>query len=209
MITWKRISFYSWAVILVLIILLTWKRCGKNTEYIKIKVPAVTGNFKPQVPTYIPRDKPVIVELQGRKTEIENPVNDSLLKAFQSAQQENDSLKQLLLYVDAIQIREFKNHFEDEYLSLDVFTTAQGYVKNVRTDYTIKEREVIHELESTRLRILLGGQLGTNRDFNSMLYKLDLGFQNAKGNIIEGSYLRINGEDYGLIGGKLSVFDIK
>lgn len=209
-INWRKISFVSFAIILILIIALTWKGCGRETKTITVTVPAVSGSFDWQKPTYIPQPMPgEVVELKPRpdnQLEQYKKESDSLLQVYKS---ENDSLKQLAMFSDAIQIRDFENHFEDEYLSLDVFSRAQGYVKDVRIDYTLKEREIQHELESTRLRLLFGGQFGANQDLSSFPYKFDIGFQNAKGHILEGSYMRLNGENYGLIGGKISILELK
>lgn len=210
-INWRKISFVSFAVIIILIIALTWKGCGRESKIITVKVPAVQSSFEWQAPTQmLPNNNlPAIPVLKPRpdlKLERYKKESDSLLEAYRS---ENDSLKQIAMFADAIQIREFKNHFEDEYLSVDVFSRAQGYVKDVRIDYELKERKIQHELESTRLRLLLGGQFGANQDLNSFPYKLDVGFQNAKGHIIEGSYMRLNGENYGLIGGKFSILEVR
>ncbi|AVR43792.1 hypothetical protein C7S20_00060 [Christiangramia fulva] len=191
----------------MLIILLTWKGCGREKQIITVKVPVVQGEFNWQESTLIPNKEPAkVVYLQGRPFPVENPVNDSLLAIYN---QTKDSLKRARMYIDAIQIREYKNHFEDEYLKADVFSKVQGYSKGVRLEYEIKERKITQEIESTRLRLLFGGKIGVNQDLDSFIWEVDAAAQNAKGNIIEASYLRLNKQNYGLIGGKFSIFNIK
>lgn len=209
MLTWKRISFYSWAVILVLIVALTWKGCGKKTEYIVTTIPAVKGSFPAQEPAYIPQEKPVIVKWKDRSFELPNEINDSINNLYLQLAEAKDSIAQYKMWLDAIQIRNYKNHFEDEYLSLDTYVEAQGYVRNVRTEYEIKERQVVQEIERSRLRILIGGQIGFNQDFDSFVYKADLSLQNSKNNTIDASYMRLNGQNYGLIGGKIQLLEFK
>lgn len=209
MLTWKRISFYSWAVIAVLVILLTFKGCGKNTEYIVTTIPAVKGSFPVQEPAFIPQEKPVIVKWKDREFELPNEINDSINKLYLQLAEAKDSIAQYKMWLNAIQIRNYKNHFEDEYLTLDIYTEAQGHVRNVRTEYEIKEREIVQEIERSRLRILFGGQIGFNQDFDSFVYKADLSFQNSKNRTIDASYMRLNGQNYGLIGGKILLFQIR
>tara|TARA_B100000953_G_scaffold278524_1_gene254004 strand:- start:230 stop:871 length:642 start_codon:yes stop_codon:yes gene_type:complete len=211
-VNWFKLT--PWIISIILLVLLLFKSCGKSEQEIKVKVPEVSGKFEGQKPEEIGAPEiEYIVQFKDREIKIKNPVNDSLLAAYKNLEKkyESDSLEleRLRMYVDAIQIRQFKNHFEDEYISLDVFSEAQGYVKDVRIDYTLKEREITHQLESSTLRLLLGAQLGFNQDFNSFPYKLDVGFQNSKGHIIEGSYMRLDAENYFLFGSKISLFKLK
>jgi hypothetical protein len=56
---------------------------------------------------------------------------------------------------------------------------------------------------------LAGGAIGLNKELNQAVYQLDLNFQNRKGNIISAEYLKIGGQEFGMIGYKHSIINIK
>jgi hypothetical protein len=57
-------------------------------------------------------------------------------------------------------------------------------------------------------RILLGAEIGSNFDLD-LTYKINLSFQNQKGNINKVSIQRINSENYFLIGKEISIIKFK
>jgi hypothetical protein len=207
----KILQLLPYVIILVLSILLFFKGCGsKDPEVIKVKVPEVSGEFEPVPPEYVPTPEvPYVIEWKERRIEIPNPVNDSLLKAYRDAQAENDSLKQMLLFLDAIQLREFSNTFEDEYLKLTVSGQVQGKLNYIKPTYTIKSRTLEIEEPQTNLRLLAGFEIGANDKLSEFPLKLNLGMQNAKGNILKASWMRLNGENFYLGGYDFSILNLK
>lgn len=206
---WFKLAPYL--VILILIGMLFFKGCGSAApETFTVKVPEVSGEFKPEAPKYDPVPEiPYVIQWKDRTIKIPNPVNDSLLNAYTAAMAENDSLKQLLLYVDAIQLRTFTNTFEDDYLNLSIKGQVQGYLQYLKPEYTIKERSLEVESPETALRILAGFEFGANKQLTDFPIKLNLGMQNAKGNIFKASYMRLQGQDYYLGGYDFSILNIR
>lgn len=205
------LKILPYAIIAILVFVLFFKGCGKETETITVKVPEVSGDFEEQGPEYIIKRDTIYVTKWKTKTktvEIEtpNPVNDSLAIAYQNIK---DSLGRYKLYLDAIQIKTFENTFEDEYLKLSLTGRVQGDLLGITPKYTIKEREIETEIESAKLRFLLGGGIGNNLNFNDFTYRGNLGLQNAKGNIIRAGYSKMRGEDYIFLEYDFSLFQIE
>lgn len=71
-----------------------------------------------------------------------------------------------------------------------------------RKKIPINEKEVV-------LRTLIGGEIGLNKELNQGTYKLNIGLQNAKNDIIRGSYQKIGTNEYFLVGYDKSIFTIK
>ena len=189
MINWHKLIPYI--IIAVLAAVLWFKGCEKET--IKVKVPEVIGDFEPQKPEYIiEKDTVYITKWKTKTNTIEvptkNPVNDSLVLAYQQAQ---DSLERFKQYLEAIQIRSFSNTFEDEYLDLTISGKVQGKLLSLKPDYKIKERTIETEAP-TNLRLLAGFEIGNSTLFNDFRYKVNIGLQNASGNIYRFGYAKEN-----------------
>lgn len=199
-------------IIAGLIILLFLKSCGNEKsepQIIEVEVPAQSGEFEPQTPKVITKTD-TFYKIKWKEVEVEvpNPVNSDLLEKYETAK---DSLERYKMYVDAIQIKYFESYFEDEYLSLTVTGKVQGEIKSIKPKYTIKTRttETTIAPEQTVFRLLGGVEFGNNTSLNDFRYKFNLGFQNAKGNVISASYEKWNGVDYYWIGYDFSIFSIE
>ena len=109
-----------------------------------VTIPEEKGEFKEQKPVYI-TDTVTVYKTKWKTTtdtiEIitENPVNDSLALAYQ---QTKDSLNRFKMYLDAIQIKQFSNTFEDEYQIINITGEVQGQLNWIKPKYTIKERQI-------------------------------------------------------------------
>lgn len=201
-------------IIVALAVLLWFKSCnGGKGELIKVKVPEVKNEFEKQEPIYITKTDTVYITKWKTKDKIihvetENPVNDSLAIAYQKAV---DSLDRYKLYLSAIQIRDFKTTFDDEFLNLEITGKVQGELKYLKPSYTIKEREIASEVRQKDVvfRFLVGAQLQNSFEFDQFSWNVNAGLQNKKGNIIRAGYSKINGQEYLMLGYDLSVFSIK
>lgn len=208
-------KYLPYLIIIILVFILFFRGCGKEKETITVKVPEVSGEFEEQEPEYIIKTDTVYITKWRTETEtIEiktpNPVNDSLAKAYADLQdQYNADFKRYEMYLNSIQIREFKNVFEDDFVRLTMSGRVQGDLLGITPKYTIKEREVRTEVESERLRVLIGGELGNSLDFDDFRYKANLGLQNANGNIIRAGYSRMHSKDYIFLGYDFSLFTIR
>lgn len=116
-----------------------------------------------------------------------------------------DSLQKAELYRLATQLKAFESQFEDEHIKLTINgILAGGEVKEMTPTYTIKERTV--NVPQTKFRLLVGGGLGNSLTFDKPLFNANLGFQNAKGNILRFGY---DSEKRIFLGYDFSVFSIK
>ena len=205
----------GWVLAVVFGVALLFKTCGKSTETVDVNVPEQSGEFDEQEPIYITKRDTVYITKWRTKTdtieiETQNPVNDSLAKAYADLQGEFDaSFRRYEMYLDAIQIRNFENTFEDEYLKIVMSGRVQGDLLGIKPKYTIKERTVQTEVESAKLRVLIGGDLGNNTSFDNFLFRPRLSIQNAKGNILSASYSKIANQDYFFVGYDFSLFQLK
>lgn len=134
--------------------------------------------------------------------------NEKLKTAFAK---ETDSLKKVIAYNKAIQLNKFSTKFEDENIIINIDGIVQGEVKEITPSYIRKkiETEVPVKVKETVLRVLVGGGFGLNQELNQAAYQLDLNFQNRKGNVISAEYLKIGGQEFGMVGYKHSIINIK
>ena len=182
---------------ILLFIVLWFKGCSGATptpQIAKVIIPEVKGNFQAK--------KPVHEAISSRKErtatgkeilQVENPINKKLIAENEKLKKDfakaNDSIKKLS-FNKAIQLNKFSTKFEDENIVLKVNGVVRGEVKEVTPDYTIKKKEieVPVKVKETVFRVLAGGAIGLNKKMNQATYKLDLNFQNRKGNIISVGY---------------------
>lgn len=91
-------------------------------------------------PVEVQRDTIYITKWKLKDTtvyvETKNPVNDSLLQAYELAA---DSLERFRMYVEAIQLRGYETQFEDHRIEITFSTEVQGVLNRVTPKYTIKE----------------------------------------------------------------------
>ena len=196
-----------YAIVALLLAFLFFRECTRETKVVRVTVPAVEGEFKPQKPVYITEtDTLYITKWKDRKIYTENPVNDSLAVAYQQAM---DSLSRYKLYLDAIQIRSFRNIFENDTIKITVEGEVQGELRYLKPSYLIKEREIDVEVPETKLRLLAGAEIGNNTNFSDFQYKLNVGLQNKKGGIYRLGYSRENFEDIIWVGYDFSILNFK
>ena len=115
-----------------------------------------------------------------------------------------DSLQKAELYRLATQLKAFESQFEDEHIKLTINgILAGGDVKEITPTYTIKERTV--NVPQTKFRLLAGGGISNTLTFDKPLFNANIGFQNAKGNILRFSF---DTEQRIMIGYDFSLFKI-
>ena len=208
-----KTTFSKYVFIVALIagvLLFLWiKGCDRNSDDGTVIIPPIDGEFEPQKPIYVDRTDTVYVTRWRTKTdtieiETENPVNDSLAIAYQKAL---DSIDRYKMFLDAIQIRNFENIFEDDTIKITVTGEVQGQLNWLKPIYHIKEREI--DVPVTRLRLLAGGEVGGSTSISNFQYKLNLGLQNKKGDIYRLGYARQHSEDIIWVGFDFSILNLK
>lgn len=213
---WKEaIKYLGWVLLFAVLWLRGCNRSEIPNNSVKVEVPEVKGNFEPKKPVHEVVVKPSSWRREKGVTEyVENPIDEKLiaenekLKADFSAA--NDSIKKLH-FSKAVQLNKFSTNFEDENLILNIDGIVQGEVKEITPGYTIKKKkiEVPVKQKETVFRVLAGGSIGVNKELNQAAYQLDLNFQNRKGDILSAEYLNVGGQQFGMVGFKKSIFNIK
>ncbi len=118
----------------------------------------------------------------------------------------SDSIKQAELYRLATQLKQFESNFEDDHLKLTINGIIAGNeVKEITPTYTIKERKIDVQQKQVKFRLLGGIGLANTLKFDKALFNANLGFQNAKGNILRIGY---DSESRILVGYDFSIFKI-
>ena len=182
---------------ILLFIVLWFKGCSGATptpQIAKVIIPEVKGNFQAKKPVHEAISSRKERTVTGKEIlQVENPINKKLIAENEKLKKDfakaNDSIKKLS-FNKAIQLNKFSTKFEDENIVLNVNGVVRGEVKEVTPDYTIKKKEieVPVKVKETVFRVLAGGAIGLNKKMNQATYKLDLNFQNRKGNIISAGY---------------------
>lgn len=118
----------------------------------------------------------------------------------------SDSIKQAKMYRLATELKKFESNFEDENLKLTINGIIAGNeVKEITPTYTIKERKIDVPQKQVKFRMLVGGGLGNSLTFDKPIFNANVGFQNAKGNILRFSF---DTEQRIMIGYDFSLFKI-
>ena len=215
---------------ILLFIVLWFKGCSGTTptpQIAKVIVPEVKGTFEAKKPVHeaVSSKKEHTATLKNsvvkqslttgkENLQVENPIDKNLIAENEKLKNDfakaNDSIKKLS-FNKAIQLNKFSTNFEDENIIINVNGVVQGEVKEITPNYTIKKKEVEVpvKVKETVFRVLAGGAIGLNKEMNQAAYKLDLNFQNRKGNIISAEYLNIGGQEFGMVGYKHSIINIK
>jgi hypothetical protein len=214
----KVLGYLGW---LLLFLSIWFKGCSSQTESVKkvtVKTPEVKSTFKSKKPTSKPievKHNPSNEVKKDGLVYVENPLNKKLLSENEKlksdfAKLQSDTLKQKS-YEKAIELNQFSSKFEDDHLILNVNGIVRGEVLEITPSYTKKSIEIPVEIKQkeTYLRVLIGPSFGINKELNRGVYKFDVDFQNKRGDIFSGEYMRVNGQDFGLIGIKKSILNLK
>lgn len=118
----------------------------------------------------------------------------------------SDSIKQAELYHLATELKKFESNFEDENLKLTINGIIAGNeVKEMTPTYTIKSKKIDVPQKQVKFRMLVGGGLCNSLTFDKPLFNANVGFQNAKGNVLRFSF---DTEQRIMIGYDFSLFKI-
>lgn len=133
------------------------------------------------------------IQYKDKIAYVENPSTQRQLDLYLK---ENDSLKRLKMYGEAITEHTQTNTFENEYLKADITSTVQGKLKSLSLDnYTIKSRELpitIPPPKETNFALFLGGGGYYDNKHQELGYKVGATFQNKKGDQLTLEYAPIN-----------------
>lgn len=228
MIQTKNIDCYKTTfLILAITFSILWlKSCSTESQtpqLVDVTVPAVQAKLETKKPVQEPVKLPK--NDNSKIVKVENPIDKQLIAENERLQQyvaeneklklafaqERDSLKKQLLFEKVVQLNNFSTDYEDDNLKLHLKGVVQGEVKEITPSYKIKERTAQAEVKAkeTVLRLLAGGGFGINKDLNQATWKLNIGIQNRKGNVIRASYQKIGNQDFLLGEYDFSIFNFK
>lgn len=122
--------------------------------------------------------------IKGNIVYLPGKVDTIKVKVFEKAE---DSTK-IKMFADATKIRQYKNNFNDSIADVSIFTETKGELLKIAPKITIKAR--LPEKKTT-FSLYTGGGLYLNNNFD-LGYKLDVKFQNKKGDLFGASYDPIN-----------------
>lgn len=175
------------AILILVIALFTQRGCSaQTTSKQKVIVPEKNGEFKNPVAIINEKSKRDSVIWKDKIIKTENPINKKLAEDFIASQKENDSLKSLKLYLNAIEERESEYIFDNKDLKLEIKTKTRGEILKITPKYTIKEREEILEVKSKEsvFAIYAGLGLETTTTLERLTPEVNLGIQNKKGDLL-------------------------
>ncbi|MGZ9736550.1 hypothetical protein [Flavobacterium sp. GNP002] len=213
-------EFFKYLGWILLFVFLWLRGCSGSTptpQIVKVTVPEVKGSFQAKKPVHEAVTKPSSRRQEKGVTEyIDNPIDEKLIteneKLKSDFAKETDSLKRIIAYNKSMQLNKFSSTpFEDENIIINIEGIVQGEVKEITPSYVRKkiETQVQVKQKQTVLRVLVGGSIGVNKELNQAAYQLDLNFQNRKGDILSAEYLNVGGQQFGMVGFKKSIFNIK
>lgn len=179
-------------ILSLLLIIFVQRSCSSQNSQIKQKVviPEKYGEFR------IPTD---IINHEGKKDSVvyknkviitDNTFNKKLAEDFILSQKENDSLKALKLYLNAIEEKEQTYIFDNKDTKLEIYTKTRGEILNITPKYIIKEREetVLVKNKETVFALYAGGGISNNTSLNNFIAEAHIGLQNKSGDIISAGY---------------------
>lgn len=172
---------------LLIVALFIQRSCSAQTTVKqKVVVPEKRGEFKNPIAIINNKGKKDSIVWKDNIIKTENPINKKLAEDFISSQKENDSLKSLKLYLNAIEERESEYIFDNKDLKLEIKTKTRGEILKITPKYTIKEREEVLQVKSKEsvFAVYAGLGLETTTTLERLTPEINLGVQNRKGDLL-------------------------
>jgi hypothetical protein len=169
-----------------LLYIFLYRGCGNDKKQeVTISIPAVVGSFNKKELKFIKYDtifQDTIV-YKDKKVVVENPVNTKLAEDYLKAK---DSLAKMKLFLSAIEIRRYKETFDDKDVTITVEAETTGKLNWVKPTYIVKEKKITTTVEIKKpfLRVYGGGGLGTNVELNKFNAFGQIGLQNKSDDIL-------------------------
>lgn len=131
-------------------------------EEVKIEVPEISNSKIIEAPVERIRIDTVYIDTGSVKNVIklvpvENPINKELLAKYEAAMNDNDSLKQKALYLEAITERLYIETLEDSVQLITVESEVVGTLKQQTIKYKIKPKTYTIETERRKPSLYAGG----------------------------------------------------
>ena len=192
-------------VILLTACLFIQRGCSDKSDNTQIvTIPEIKGKFDTVVPKEIEyKTKYKYVTLAGDTIVTENPINDSLVKQYETLK---DSVSKFKLFVDATKIRQYNEVFEDSVIKISTYAETSGKLLKMAPSYVIKERKQSVNVKQTVFALYAGGNVYNTLQLDNGGVGANLYIQNKKGDLYNVGY-DINKNIY--LGYTIRIFDIK
>lgn len=175
----KKLYIQPIIILTLLIVVFLQRSCYKNNVVVKSKeVVKYDTIHKPiQLPS-----KEIIkyVNVKGNTVYIKGKVDTVKVKIFEKA---SDSIK-INMFIEATKIRQYKQQFNDSIADVSIFAETKGELLKIAPTVIIKSR--LPE-KKTMFAVYTGAGAYIDPSLN-INYKLNLRFQNKRGDLISGSY---------------------
>lgn len=180
---------------------------AKDIEVKDIPAAAIRQNVSRQK---VSNSTPFEVENFKEKYKITQKQYDSLLVVNRTldslANASNDKRYQEIY--NQCKLVEFKHEFNNDTINITLTGLSRGAPQGLNVNYKIKPRKDTIQLKQMWCRVFLGGEVGINKELNQGTYKLNLTVQNAKNDLISGSFQRILNQNFYLVGYQKALFTI-
>lgn len=152
----KHIPYYIIAALVVYILMIGTK------EEVQVVIPSKSNSKEIKNPKAVNEVDTVYIDTSDKTkgftiVEVESKPNEALKQAFLKARKENDSLKQVLLFLDAIKERTYIEKLEDSLQVVTVQSEVIGTLKSQLISYKTKPQTLTVKTERTKPVVYLGG----------------------------------------------------
>jgi hypothetical protein len=179
-------------ILSLIVIIFVQRSCSAQTSQSKQKiiVPEKKGEFTNPSAILNTKGKKDSIVYKDKIVRTENPFNKKLAEDFILSQKENDSLKALKLYLNAIEEREQTYVFDNKDTKLEIYTKTRGEILKITPKYIIKEREEIVMVKNKEnvFALYAGGGISNSTSLNNFAAEAHIGMQNKSGDIISAGY---------------------
>tara|TARA_R110000822_G_scaffold227017_1_gene359628 strand:+ start:2127 stop:2768 length:642 start_codon:yes stop_codon:yes gene_type:complete len=175
------------------------------TQFFSSSDPVIPKPVEVVIPEIVGKVEDKINDVEETVVSIPDPITPEIItkivvdkeykEKYEKAIKENDSIKAMNLFLKSIEINEYnKVLIDNDTIKIVAYAKTRGILLKYKIDYTIKEKTItyIPEVitERPKFTLLTGVALivPTTTINQTMVVKLDFGFQNKKGNIIEIGY---------------------
>ena len=184
----KRINYLTWLGWVLLFIVLFFRGCEPKPQTAE-KIKLVTKEVKGKT----------IIKTNIVHVPITKKVRDTSGTGFYVAQidklfEENnqmqlefmkmDSVAKIQAYNKAIEIKAFKQSFDDEYINASVNGEVSGKIHSMAFNYTIKPQTLEVDAPKRKLSVLGGFFIGNDIQIQKPLFGAELDILNKKGNLL-------------------------
>ena len=186
------IKIQSLIIIGLIVYIFLFQKC-ENTK--TITIPKVVEKFVAVKPDTVTITKTqfktkLIKEYSYNEKEIEKMATEiaHLESIADSLAYSNHELSEIVS--NYAKINEFKTTFSDDNLIVNVSgVTFKNIAERVKIDYEIKEKTIsVPEPKQTAFRLLIGGSIGNDKQFNNFVATGNVGFQNRSGKVFTLGY---------------------